>query len=123
MFTTDESPARVVATPAATALLESLAADRGPVTVMLTDDCARILAGGAPLPSGTLQLGRLGATGEIAFVAAADARTDWWRNCAQVDITDTTRGTSGSPIVTFALTELSDSEVFAALASGPLPRY
>lgn len=123
MFTADESPARVVATPAATALLESLAADRGPVTVMLTDQSARILAGGAALPSGTLQLGRLGAAGEIACVAAADARTDWWRNCAQIDITETTWGSNGSPTVTFALTELSDSDVFAALASGPLPRY
>ena len=121
MFTADESPARVTATPAASAHLTTLAAQRGGVTVLLTDDRVQVLPADQGLPNGSLRLGGLGDS--VTFAADGSGRTDWWRCCAEIDLTDGAgRGPAGDGI-TFALHALSEDEVYAALASGPLPRY
>ena len=116
MFTTDESPERVTATPEAAAHLRALAARSGSVTVMLSDGSARVLPAGGPLPIGSLRLGRL--ADQVAVAADAGARTAWWRNRAEIDLTE---GSNGR--ITFALRPLTEPELYAAVAAGPLPRY
>ena len=113
MFIVDQAPERVTTTPAASAHLSALAAERGEVTVLLTDDRAEVLPAGRDLPTGSLHLGRI--DDGVTVAADSSAQTAWWRNRAVIDLTDQD--------VTFDLTPLSDDEVFAALASGPLPRY
>ena len=121
MFTADESPARVTTTPAASAHLTALAEQRGGVTVLLTDDRVQVLPADQGLPNGSLHLGRL--DDSVTFAADGSGHTDWWRCCAEIDLTDGAgRGPAGDGI-TFALHALSEDEVYAALASGPLPRY
>lgn len=112
MFVVDQSPDRVIATPAASAHLSDLAARDGEVTVLLSEQSAHVLPHGQQLPVGAVHLGRLES---VTFAADGSAGTPWWRNRAVIDL----RGDD----VTFALAPLNDAEVFDALASGPLPRY
>jgi hypothetical protein len=112
MFIVDQAPDRVTATPAASAHLHALAAQRGQVTVLLTDRGAEVLPEGRALPSGSVRLGRL--DDGVTFAGDTTAQTAWWRNRAEIDLRDHD--------VTVAVTPLSEDEVFAALASGPLPR-
>jgi hypothetical protein len=117
MFDVD-SPARVTVTPAATAHLTALAQRRGDLTVWLTDDRVRVLPGQRP-PAGSVHLGRLDEHVEIA--ADATAPTAWWRNRAELDLTGLTADDDAR--MTYALTALDEAELYAAVASGPLPRY
>lgn len=121
MFTADESPARVATTPAATAELAALAAEQGGVTVLLSDDRARVLRPDQHLPEGSVHLGRLPEREDVTFAADRDTHTVWWRNRAVIDLTDS-RG-QDRPALTFRLAPLDEDELYAALASGPLPRY
>ena len=115
MFTIDESPERVSATPAAAAHLRHLAARDGSVTVLLSEGTARVLPLGGAVPRGTLRLGRV--ADEVVVAAESGTRTAWWRNRAELDLTDGSRG------ITFALRPLTEPELYAAVACGPLPRY
>jgi hypothetical protein len=117
MFDVDDSPARVSATPAAAAHLRDLAARTGELTVLLTDDRVRVLVDGQPVPSGSLRLGRL--DDAVTFAADSTARTAWWRNRADIDLTEASPRDGG---LGFALTALSEPELYAAVACGPLPR-
>ncbi len=54
MFTVDETPAHVVATPAAQAHLRTLAEARGDITVLLTEQGAAVLKAGQQPPAGTV---------------------------------------------------------------------
>lgn len=114
MFTADQSPDRVHATPAAAAHLGSLAAQGHEVVVLLTDEHAAVVPGDRDAAGGRLFLGEVAG---ISCLADATSETPWWRNRALIDL----NGDAGA--VTYELTELSEAEVFAALASGPLPRY
>ena len=116
MFTIDESPARVSATPEAAAQLRALAAETGSVTVLLSDGSARVMPAGRVLPTGTVRLGTL--ADEVAVAADSSGRTAWWRNRAEIDLTE---GSEGA--FTFALRPLTEPELYAAVACGPLPRY
>jgi uncharacterized protein (DUF779 family) len=116
MFVVDEAPERVTTTPAASAQLSALAARHGDLMVLLSDGRARVLPAGQSAPSGAVQLGRLD---DAVTVAADGTRTDWWRNRAVIDLTDSAVGTG----FTFDLEALNEAELYAALASGPLPRY
>jgi hypothetical protein len=116
MFTIDESPDRVTATPAAAAHLRALAERRGAVTVLLSDGLARVMPEGGGLPQGAVRLGALADT--VTVAADGGARTAWWRNRAEIDLTD-----SPSGAFTFALRPLTEPELYAAVACGPLPRY
>jgi hypothetical protein len=117
MFDIDESPARVVATPAATAHLTALAQRRGELTVWLSEGGVRLLPGSHP-PAGSVHLGRL--DDRVAIAADAAAHTPWWRNRAHLDLTG---GQGDAAGMTYALTSLSEDELYAAVAGGPLPRY
>lgn len=119
MFDADDSPARVSATPAAADLLRTLAAARGEVTVLLTDDRVRVLVDGQPVPAGSVRLGRL--NDAVTVAADSTARTAWWRNRADIDLTDPAAPSHDSALG-FALTALSEAELYAAVACGPLPR-
>lgn len=119
MFSADDSPARVIATPAATAQLTALAAERGAVAVLLSDDSAQVLTPGQPLPRGAVHLGRI--DGAVTFAGRPDAHADWWCNRAVIDLRPTDSGQA--PVLTFDLTPLDEADLYAALASGPLPRY
>ena len=116
MFTVDEYPAHVVATPAAQAHLDALAASRGDVTVMLTEHGAAVLKAGQQPPGGSVYLGHLDEAGDITCVADDRIAREWWRTRARLDLGDGFE-------MTYDLSNLSESELFAALASGPLPRY
>lgn len=112
MFTADQSPDRVRATPAAAAHLGDLSCRGSDVRVVLTDATAQVVGSHEPLPQQRVFLG------EVAGVTCfADTSSDieWWRSRATIDLT--------GDAVTFELSELTEAEVFAALASGPLPRY
>jgi len=115
MFFVDESPARVAATPAARDHLRSLAGRLGRLTVLLTDGRARVLPAGQSAPAGAVRLGDVEEAGAITVAADSTARTPWWRNRAVIDLSD-------GRDLTFELTELSEQELYAAVASGPLPR-
>lgn len=112
MFPLDDSPQRVTATPEATAHLSALAAGTGELTVLLTADGVELLPAGVRAPAGSLKLGEL----EPAVLVAADdrAHTRWWRTRA-------TLGMAGAD-VSVELSALTESEVYAAVAAGPLPR-
>ncbi|MCU0263406.1 MAG: hypothetical protein MUF09_06995 [Candidatus Nanopelagicales bacterium] len=116
MYTVDESPAHVVATPAAEAHLRTLADARGDVTVLLTEQGAAILKAGQQPPAGTIHLGRLGAAGEITCVADDSVTRAWWRTRAHLDLSDGFE-------MTYDLSNLSERELFEVLAAGPMPRY
>ena len=119
MVLPDEPPVRVTATPAAFAQLAALAASRGDVTVMLTDDRVQVLPAGQDAPQGAVRLGRLLAE-SVTFAADPQAHTAWWRTRAVIDL----RSPSGStPDFTVETAPLDDAEVFEAIASGPLPRF
>jgi hypothetical protein len=116
MFTTDESPTHVVATPAARAHLAELASARGDITVLLTDRGAAVLKSGQQPPAGSVHLGRLDDAGAIACVADDSITRDWWRTRAHLDLAEDFE-------MTYDLSHLDDQEIFEVLASGPLPRY
>lgn len=116
MFTTDESPTHVVATPAAQAHLAQLASARGDITVLLTEEGAAVLKAGQQPPAGSVHLGRLDDAGAISCVADDSITRDWWRTRAHLDLTDDFE-------MTYDLSHLNDQEIFEVLASGPLPRY
>ena len=119
MFPSDDSPDRVIATPAAAAQLTALAAQRGDLTVLLSDHAAQVLPQGQGVPAGAVRLGRL--NGAIAFAARTDERTDWWCKRAVIDLRD--RDSNPDPALTVALAPLNEDELYAAIAGGPLPRY
>lgn len=121
MYTTDESPERVSATPDAAALLSSLAQERGPVTVLLTDDRAQVLPAGLDLPEGALRLGSL--ADAVTVAADGRSRTAWWRNRAEINLTDSAPEAARAGGISFALRPLTEPELYAAVACGPLPRY
>ena len=116
MFTADESPMHVDATPAARAHLAALRATAGRVTEMITDRGAAVLKAGEQPPPGAVRLGDLDDAGEITCVADASPAHDWWRTRAHLDLSEDLD-------MTYDLTDLTEAEMFATLASGPLPRY
>ena len=116
MFTVDESPAHVVATPAAQAHLSALAQARGDITVLLTEHGAAVLKAGQQPPAGTVHLGRLDDAGNITCVADDTITRDWWRTRAHLDLSEGFE-------MTYDLSNLNERELFEVLAAGPLPRY
>ncbi len=121
MFTTDESPSHVDATPTAKAHLEALAAARGDVTVMLTDHGAAVLKAGQQPPAGSIFLGSLDDAGEISCIADDAVAHTWWRTRARLDMSGPD---VSDPIeMVYDVSQLSEAELFAALAAGPLRRY
>ena len=119
MFPADDSPERVTATPAATQRLFALAAERGEIAVLLSDDTAQLLPAGEAVPHGAVQLGRLDES--VTVVGSPDTKIAWWCNRAVIDLRPTESGQA--PVLTFDLTPLDEADLYAALASGPLPRY
>lgn len=113
MFPYDDSPEHVAATPQASAHLRALAADRGGLTVLLTGDGVTLLPAGTSVPVGAVKLGDLEPS--VLVAAAGDGATEWWRTRATLDLTDQSD-------VSVALSVLSEEELYAALAAGPLPR-
>jgi hypothetical protein len=116
MFTSDESPSHIDASPAAQAHLAALATSSGGVTVHLTDRGAAILKAGQQPPAGTVYLGYLDEAGSITCVADDTPAHGWWRTRAHLDLT-------ADSDMSYALTSLSEPELFAALAAGPMRRY
>jgi hypothetical protein len=116
MFTVDETPAHVVATPAAQAHLRTLADARGDITVLLTDQGAAVLKAGQQPPAGTVYLGQLDGSAHITCVADDSASRAWWRTRAHLDLSEGFE-------MTYDLTSLNERELFEVLAAGPLPRY
>ncbi len=115
MFIADESPDHVVLTPEARARVHTMR-NGHPVVLLLTDDGAQVLPGPDAVPPGSLRL--IAEDADVLVAASADAHTAWWRTRARI-------GLGAAPEAGFALdlTELSEKELFAALASGPLPRF
>jgi hypothetical protein len=113
MFPYDDSPDHVAVTPAASAHLSALAADRGGLTVLLTAHGVTLLPPGTSTPSGAVKLGDLESS--VMIAGADDTPTEWWRTRATLDLTE-------QRDVSVALTSLSEEELYAALAAGPLPR-
>ena len=113
MFPYDDSPDHVAVTPEASAHLLALAADRGGLTVLLTGDGVTLLSPDNGLPSGAVKLGAVESSVVVAGVG--DDRTEWWRTRATLDLTD-------QDDVSVALSALTEDELYAALAAGPLPR-
>ena len=116
MFTVDETPAHVVATPAAQAHLRTLAEARGDITVLLTQKGAAVLKAGQQPPAGTVHLGQLDDAGTITCVADDSATRDWWRTRAHLDLSEDFE-------MTYDLSSLNEGELFEVLAAGPLRRY
>lgn len=114
MFPYYDSPMHVAATPQASAHLSALAADQGGLTVLLTPDGVTLLSPGSGLPNGTVKLGDLDPS--ILVAGSGTARTEWWRTRATLDLTD-------QQDVSVELSVLSEDELYAALAAGPLPRF
>lgn len=115
MFTSDESPSHIDASPAAQAHLAALATSQGDITVHLTDSGAAVLKAGQQPPAGTVYLGYLDEAGVITCVADDGAAHVWWRTRAHLDLTD-------GADMSYALSSLSEPELFAALAAGPMRR-
>lgn len=118
MFTADQSPDRVQATPAAAAHLGSLAAQGHDVVVLLSDERAAVVPRTAP--AGRLFLGEVQG---VPCMADASSEIPWWRSRAVIDLRGDTGVQHDRRDLSYELTELTEAEVFAALASGPLPRY
>ncbi len=121
MFTTDESPSHVDASPTAQAHLVALAAARGDITVMLTEHGAAVLRAGQQPPAGSILLGSLDEAGDISCVADESAAHTWWRTRAHLDLSGPE--VSDSIEMSYDVAQLSEAELFAALAAGPLRRY
>ena len=115
MFTIDESPIHIDASPAARAHLAALAASAGNVTVLLTHHGAPILKAGEQPPSGSVRLGDLDDAGRITCVADDTPAHAWWRTRARLDLSEDLD-------MTYDLTALNEDELFATLAAGPMPR-
>ena len=109
----------MTATPAASQRLSALAAERGEVAVLLSDDAAQLLPAGQALPHGAVQLGRLDES--VTVLGSPDAQTAWWCNRAVIALRPTLAGQP--PTLTFDLAPLDEDALYAALAAGPLPRY
>jgi uncharacterized protein (DUF779 family) len=118
MFPIDEAPDRISVTPAAADLLRALAERTGTLTVLLSDGRLSVLPEGASAPHGSLRLGWL--TDRVEVTADSAARTTWWRNRAVLDVAEATGGSARA--ITVDLRPLSEPELYAAVASGPLPR-
>lgn len=116
MFTLDETPAHVVATPAAQEHLRTLAEARGDITVLLTEHGAAVLKAGQQPPAGTVHLGHLDEAGSITCVADDSVARDWWRTRAHLDLSEAFE-------MTYDLSNLNEHELFEVLAAGPMPRY
>lgn len=116
MFTVDETPTHVVATPAAQAHLRTLAEARGDITVLLTEQGAAVLKAGQQPPSGAVYLGQLDEAGDITCVADDSVTRAWWRTRAHLDLSEGFE-------MTYDLSNLNERELFEVLAAGPLPRY
>jgi hypothetical protein len=116
MFTDDETPAHVVATPAAQAHLRTLAQARGDITVLLTARGAAVLKAGQQPPAGTVYLGQLEDAADITCVADDSVTRAWWRTRARLDLSEGFE-------MTYDLSTLDERELFEVLAAGPLPRY
>lgn len=112
MFSPDQSPDRVLATPDASAHLGDLAAESGDLFVVLTEDGVALPAHLPPANRDTVFLGEVAG---VRCLADASSPTPWWRCRVTLSF--------GDGEVTYELSELDEAEVFAALASGPLPRY
>ncbi|MGB8020349.1 MAG: hypothetical protein WCF04_03905 [Candidatus Nanopelagicales bacterium] len=112
MFSPDQSPDRVRATAGAAAHLGALATEAGDMFVTLTEDGSALPS---LLPPPTQDTVFLGEVAGIRCLADAAAPIPWWRCRVTLAF--------GDDGVTYELSELDEAEVFAALASGPLPRY
>ncbi len=113
MYTTDQAPDRILGTPAAASLLSALSQRDDHTVLWLTDGSASLAQGASSLPEPRIFLGEVGG---VRSFADGTAETPWWRNRAVIYLDD-------NGAMTYQLTELSEAEVFEALASGPLPRY
>ena len=116
MFTVDETPAHVVATPAAQAHLRTLAQARGDITVLLTEHGAAVLKAGQQPPVGAVYLGQLDEHSDITCVADDSVTRAWWRTRAHLDLSEGFE-------MTYDLSSHNECELFEVLAAGPLPRY
>lgn len=113
MFPYDDSPEHVAVTPKASARLSALAADHGGLTVLLTTDGVMLLSPDTAVPPGAVKLGDLDSA--VLVAGAGSARTEWWRTRATLDLTD-------QQDVSVELSALSEDELYAVVAAGPLPR-
>ncbi len=113
MFTTDQAPDRVLGSPAVASLLSTIHTRDEDAVLWLTDEGASLVHGASGLPEPRVFLGEVGG---VRSFADATASTPWWRNQAVIYLHD-------NGAMTYQLTELSEAQVFEALASGPLPRY
>lgn len=109
MFHTDDAPIRVTATAQLVGLLERERASRPDLSVVLDDLGAKLTSS---VDGEVIYLGEVAET--TPCYATADSHTPWWRFRADIDC-------SGED-VDFNLTELSDAELAATIAAGPLPR-
>ena len=114
MFPYDDSPEHVALTPRANEHLAALAAEQGTIVVVLADDGVHLLPAGQPAPSGAVKLGDVPPAATVV-AAAGPHDSEWWRTRATLDVTDTHD-------VSVQLSVLSETELYAALAAGPLPR-
>lgn len=115
MFTVDDSSMHLAATPAATAHLSALAGAQGDVTVVLTDSGAAVLSMGERPQAGSVMLGHLDEAGDITCVADNASGHNWWRTRAHIDLSE-------DQSMTYDVSSLTEAELFAVLAAGPLPR-
>lgn len=113
MFPYDDSPEHVALTPRANEHLAALAAEQGTIVVLLADDGVHLLPAGQPAPRGAVKLGDVPPATIVA--AAGPHDSEWWRTRATLDVSD-------NDAVSVELSVLSEPELYAALAAGPLPR-
>lgn len=109
MFRTDDAPIRVTATAQLVGLLEQARASQPDVSVVLDDLGARL---SSSVDGDVIYLGEVNDT--TPCYATADSHTPWWRFRADIDC-------AGDDL-DFNLTELSEAELAATIAAGPLPR-
>lgn len=123
MFHFDDSPVRVQATPDCLQLIEEAHGAQPDLVVLLDDERAQLLPGSVASAGReeVIYLGDLATSAQTRCYASGDSQTAWWRHQATIDLTKGAAGaTSGT--LDLSIAELSDLEVAAALASGPLPR-
>ena len=113
MFPFDDSPEHVSVTPEAGAHLSALAADRGGLTVLLTAEGVTLLSPENAIPAGAVKLADLESS--VVVAGAGNASPEWWRTRAILDLTD-------EQDVSVELSALTEAELYAAVAAGPLPR-
>lgn len=115
MFHTDDSPTRVIASPQFTDILRAEQARNPQVAVLLDDDSAKLLPQ-APTEADVIYLGELATAGTQCY-ASGQSRTQWWRYQAQLRV-----GPGASREYDYQLTELTEDQLAATIAAGPLPR-